>query len=931
MTGSGAHDARYDVFVSYAHADVGSVHAIVEALRNVGLSVWLDEYEIADFQSITKGIVEGLARSTALLAYYSAIYPTRRACQWELTAGFIAATHAGDARERILVVNPETNVSHIQPVQLRDALFRRAPAPDDATALAELATSVRAHVAGLDALLGEIRALTPPQWYGMKGVGSTRFVGRLPDFWRIHSVLHQTDVPIITDRVGPAVAQIRGLGGIGKTLLAEEYALRFGAAYPGGIFWLRAHSHDDENVWLGPAGQVAEYDRQVRVFAEATGIVVEGLTHEQIHGLLARKIERRGESCLWVVDDIPSGLDAERLRHWFAPHPLARTLLTTRSRTYDALATPVDLGVLDKADAYQLLTDHRSPEGKAEVDAARSLVEELGCHALAVDVVGAALRKSAGLQTFSDFRASLANPTQDELELAADLADMLPTGHERSIASTLLRSIDRLGEEGRDFLRLASMLAVAPIPAALVQAVFRDVNELDDESARRHAALGLNQVEDLSLAERYQEREGARSVHTLVSRTVQFKNPFPERIEALRVAAVGVLGQLLPGVADPRTHSELDLEIVHARELTRAPNNPAEANLLGWIARYEFVRGAYDAAEVTGRRQLSAQRRLVGDEHPDTITSLNSLAMTLSEKGDLAGAEALLKQVLETVVRVRGEVSRGTPIYLNNLASVLYVQGDLPGARSVLEQVPELKERVLGEDHPVTLTSMNNLAQTRSAQGDLPGARALFEQVLETQRRVLGEEHPDTLPSMNNLAATLNLQGDLVGARALFEQVLETQRRVLGEEHPDTLVSMTNLATTRSEEGDLPGARALCEQVLETQRRVLGDEHPNTLMSMNNLAASLKLQGDLRGARALLEEMLEAQRRVLGKEHPTTTIAAWNLLLPLIEMRDWEAAGVVVRDNLAWLPARDPASLAAHQRQVHDYLRQLFGFAERGE
>ena len=40
------------------------------------------------------------------------------------------------------------------------------------------------------------------------------------------------------------MAQLSGMGGVGKSLLAEEYALRFGAAYPGGIFWLRALGND---------------------------------------------------------------------------------------------------------------------------------------------------------------------------------------------------------------------------------------------------------------------------------------------------------------------------------------------------------------------------------------------------------------------------------------------------------------------------------------------------------------------------------------------------------------------------------------------------------------------------------------------------------------------------------------------------------------
>jgi hypothetical protein len=53
---------------------------------------------------------------------------------------------------------------------------------------------------------------------------------------------------------------------------------------------------------------------------------------EQIEGALAHKIASEGKPCLWVVDDVPNGLDGEALRRWFAPHGLARTLVTTHHR-----------------------------------------------------------------------------------------------------------------------------------------------------------------------------------------------------------------------------------------------------------------------------------------------------------------------------------------------------------------------------------------------------------------------------------------------------------------------------------------------------------------------------------------------------------------------------------------------------------------------
>jgi TIR domain len=101
--------ATYDVFLSHAWKEPDGERAqrIYNALCEAGLRVWFDAKEIDDFASITRAVTEGLAKSKALVAYYSKTYPLRRACQWELTAAFLAAQREGDPRRRVPVINPE--------------------------------------------------------------------------------------------------------------------------------------------------------------------------------------------------------------------------------------------------------------------------------------------------------------------------------------------------------------------------------------------------------------------------------------------------------------------------------------------------------------------------------------------------------------------------------------------------------------------------------------------------------------------------------------------------------------------------------------------------------------------------------------------------------------------------------------------------------
>lgn len=668
----------------------------------------------------------------------------------------------------MLVINPESGAEHIHPVELRDALFRKAPAADDAVALAELVASVKRHVGELPGAIGAVQPLTGPQWYGWRGVGSNRFVGRIPETWKIHSGLRAASVSVITHAAGAQVVQLYGLGGMGKSLLADEYALRFGAAYPGGVFWLRAHGNDDVKSVLGSDQLVTVRNGQLRDIAAGLGIVVESRSPEEIRGSVARKLGANGQAFLWVVDDLPSGIDAAALRDWFAPHPLGSTLITTRSREHDAIGQVLPLDVLDAGDAYRLLTSRRRPADAGEAEAACAIARDLGYHALAIDVAGGALKR----KSFAQFQRDLADPGSDALELAKDLVGQLPNGHEKSIAATLLRSIELLDAEGRDFLRLASGLAVAPIPFDLVAAAFAQCDALDEHAASERAERGMHQAEQQSLAETAGNGDGAMMVHTLVSRTVRFRDPKPERIAGMKAAALCELNARMPDAADIRKHAALALWVAHAREIAATADDVETATLLSWVARYDREHGDSRSASRLYAQERDIRRRVLGEEHPLTLNSMG------------------------------------------NLAETLLAHGELTGARSLGEKVLDSRRRVLGEEHPETLASINNLAQTLQALGDFAGARGLHEKALEIFRRVLGEEHASTLTSMNNLANTLEVQGDLTGARWLHGVVLDIRRRVQGEEHEETTISAWNLFSTLSKMDDAKSAKDILERDL---------------------------------------------------------------------------------------------------------------------
>ena len=148
----------FDVFVSYRHSDGEAVRTLVAGLQRRGLNVWFDEASIQDFGGISEAARLGLAQSKALVVYYSEEYPLSAPCQWELTSAFSASERLGDPRQRVLVVNPESGPAHIEPVELRDALYRSVSS-DDPSQMDQVADAISAHLAALDGELGAIRTV----------------------------------------------------------------------------------------------------------------------------------------------------------------------------------------------------------------------------------------------------------------------------------------------------------------------------------------------------------------------------------------------------------------------------------------------------------------------------------------------------------------------------------------------------------------------------------------------------------------------------------------------------------------------------------------------------------------------------------------------------------------------------------------------------
>jgi hypothetical protein len=231
-------------------------------------------------------------------------------------------------------------------------------------------------------------------------------------------------------------------------------------------------------------------------------------------------------------------------------------------------------------------------------------------------------------------------------------------------------------------------------------------------------------------------------------------------------------------------------------------------------AHWELVRGR--AAEDAERRDAAVD-----------------LAAALQDACDFDGALPLFEETLAVERRISGDDHPNTLGCISNLANVHSSMDNHGLALPLYTEALAKRRRLLGDEDPATLTSINNLAPLHIAMGNLGLALALCEEALAGRRRVLGDAHPRTLDSISIMALVRDDMGEHAAAATLMREALAGRRRVLGEDHPHTQAAIAamdgikeNLAEeAAAEEGEEEGEGEEEEGEEETMYQRLAKRH----------------------------------------------------------------------------------------------------------
>ena len=804
-----------DFFISYNKADRAWAEWIASQLDKEGYDFFLQAWDIRPGSNFVLEMQRAAAEADRIICVFSPDYLAALYTQPEWAVAF-AKDPTGEKGTLLPVRVRECKLEGLLPQIVSIDLVNL----DEPTAKRALLDGVKR---------GRLKPDSPPQHPGSTSKSMSapaRFPGALPQIWNIPHQRNPNFVgrdklldrirETLTSEKAAALTAIHGLGGVGKTQLAAEYAYRHKADYEV-VWWIK--SEKPETLASDYSMLAALLDLPQKEEREQTMIVA-----------AVRDWLNHNRGWLLVFDN---ARHADDVREYLPQNRAGHVLITSRDPIWGSVAKPLEVEELPREDSIKFLLERTGQEDKTAAD---KLAAQLGDLPLALEQAGAYIET-----TGKPLAEYLALFQRSKAEL---LGRNRPVNYPDTVATTWeisFREVEKESAAAAGLMNLCAFLAPDDIPLSMLR---DDAEDLPVElSAPVADELKLDDA--IAALRRYSlmERSGdSLSVHRLVQLVARERLSEDEQ-KKWAESAVRVVNEAFPSESfDVRTWPSCARLLQHALTaaefgagLKVAPE--ATGRLLNQAGLYFQGRALYAEAREAYERALRIDEAAFGPDHPEVATDVNNLGGVLIDLGELAEARECFERALRIGEATLGPDHPKVAIRVNNLGLVLNALGDMAEARECFERALRIDEAAFGPDNPDVASIVNNLGLVLKDLGELAEARQCFERALRIGEATFGPGHPHVATYVNNLGLVLNALGDLTGARPHFERALRIRESTFGLEHPDVANSVWWLGTLMEAMGDLDGARQYYERALQIYLKFLGEAHPDTVKLRRFLTA----------------------------------------------------------------------------------------------
>ncbi len=691
------------------------------------------------------------------------------------------------------------------------------------------------------------------------------FAGRENILARLHSQLDK-------DKSLLQAVALSGLGGIGKTQTAVEYAYRHQDEYHT-ILWVSASTAEilrSDYVKLASLLHLPEKEAQDQNITIAA--VKHWLTQQRDWLLILDNVD----DIVMVRDFLPEGGNTN-----------GRILLTTRAPSVGTIAHCITIEQMNQEEGTWFLLRRAgvlpmdAPLGqvtRADQAQAEAIVAVVDGLPLALDQAGGYIDETkCGLAEY----LRLYQTQHKELLRRRSL---FSGDYSETVATTWSLSFYKIGwlnPAAADLLRVCAFLDPDAIPEEIITEGAPDLGGVLGPVAVDPFKLNeaLEAIQRYSLVRRHPETK-TLSIHRVVQ-TVLRDEMGPEKQQEWAERTVKAVNRAFPDIEFSKWHNcqrclpHVQTSITLIEQWNKV--FPEAARLLNQAGRYLTERAQFDQAERFLMQAQALYRRLQNAEHLDMATTLNNVAWLHYKLGRYTQAELLYMQAKMLCEQALGTEDPAVAQILNDLALVYYNQGRYTQAEPLYQQALEIREKTLGTEHPDVATTLNKMAWLYYNQGKYTQAEPLYQRALEIWKQMRGLEYPDAATSRNGLAMLYRALGKYNEAEQLYLQALEIREKTLGAEHPDVATTRNDMAWFYRTQGKYAHAEHIYQWVLVIRKQVLGPEHLHVATTLNDLAVLYVDQGKYEQAEPLLLQVLAVRERTLGPEHPRVATSCNNI------------------------------------------------------